>query len=416
MNPEEGSFQSSEFYQQRLVRPVAFNSSQLLSNKNQVAGHSGFFSLTGEPKLCLKPFNIECVRGRREHLFYQIVEYYKRKSIESQSNENDDPHYILYYKNFPLLTYLSPLTKCNCTIDANLIRLLSSFVAKFYHVKHLSTSDYSSDSSEEMTFLDSVYSESISCPCYGRDPKEKSACSRDYVKKDFLCFEDLTAHCKRPCIIDIKIGQITYDPMAIKEKVVEQSSKYKRLREFGFRILGMKQGDEIKDKTFGKTLETREQVRQALESFFDPLKDHRHKEAVIERILARLHDLLKWFENCNNNQLKFFSSSLLIVYDSFMTDADNDDKQELDMNLELDKLIGNSVRASMIDFAHVLHVHRDPIQGCGDITNNDGKDNNYIYGLRMLVRFFQAIIRSYQPHHPDPHLHHQLPHPHPPQV
>lgn len=408
MNPE-GSFQFSEFYQQNLVRPVAFDSSQLLSNKNQVAGHSGFFSLSDEAKLCLKPFNTDCVRGRREHLFYQLVEYYKKLAIRPTS-ENDNPYDILYYKNFPLLTYSEPHTKCNCTIDADLIRLLSSFVAKFYHVKHLSNSENefsSANSPEELNFLESVYSDNISCPCYGRDPKEKSACSRDYVKKDFLCLEDLTSHCQRPCIIDIKIGQITYDPMAIKEKVVEQSSKYKRLREFGFRILGMKQGGEVKDKTFGKTLETREQVLQALDSFFDPLDEDRHKTAVIEKILARLHDLLEWFENKNNNQLKFFSSSLLIVYDSFTSD-----EQEL-TNLELDELICNSVGVSMIDFAHVLHVHKGPMQETGDISIKDGKDGNYIYGLRMLVRFFQIIIKNYQPPHPDPH--HQS-HPHPPQV
>lgn len=437
MNPnKEGSFQASEFYQHNLVRPHPFETSQLLGNKNQVAGHSGFFSLLGEPKLCLKPFNINCVRGRREHLFYQLVEYYKRQQQQQQSssgsvlqnaqtnhstnqinheidnpyknnnNINNNNHNILYYRDFPLLTYYDPpQASCDCAIDANLIQLLSSFVAKFYHVKHLSQGDITyqtgdgfhiRNSPAQLAFLESVYSGSTSCPCYGRDPKEKSACSRDYVKKDFLCLEDLTSHCRRPCIIDIKIGQITYDPMAIKEKVVEQSSKYKRLREFGFRILGMKQRDEVKDKTFGKTLETGDQVRQALESFFNPLENDRHKSLVIEKIIARLHDLLDWFENKNSNQLKFYSSSLLIVYDSFMIDG-----EELS-NQEQDKLIGNSVRVSMIDFAHVLHVHRK--QDAGDITNREGIDNNYIYGLRMLVRFFKNILKNYH-HHllPDPH-------------
>lgn len=398
-NDSEIPFQSSEFHKQYLIRPVAFNSSQLLSNKNQVAGHSGFYSLAGEANLCLKPFNIKCVRGRREHLFYQLVKYYQN-STSNQTNSNANP-YILRYKNFPLLTYLSPQTKCNCIIDANLIRLLSSFVAKFYHVKHMLDSEddeFSNNPSGELAFLEAVYSDNISCPCYGRDPKEKSACSRDYAKRDFLCFEDLTAHCKQPCIIDIKIGQITYDPMAIKEKVVEQSSKYKRLREFGFRILGMKQGDEVRDKIFGKTLETGEQVGQALESFFDPLKKNTHKSAVIDKILARLYDLLEWFENKNDNQLKFFSSSLLIVYDSFLSDES--------MDVEHTKLISNSVRVSMIDFAHVLHVHRDPMSETGDIDSKDARDNNYIYGLRMLVRFFQNIIKNYQsnPHHLHPPL------------
>lgn len=402
-----------EFYQ-KLIRPNAFGGDNLIANKNQVAGHAGFFSLQSQTKICLKPFNTKCVRGRREHLFYQLIEYCKRSENQSNTNSSsasgetfrvdsqNKPHSNaqiskqLKYKYFPLLTYPSPATKCNCIIDETLFKLLSPHVANFYHVRHLSnSSNFVTDQSEQEQFSRSVYSNNLSCPCYGRNPKEKSSCSRDYEKIDFLSLEDLAAHCREPCIIDIKIGQITYDPMAIKEKVLEQSSKYKRLREFGFRILGMKLGGQIKDKTFGKTLETTDQVYKALDSFFMPLEKSTYKCAIIGQILAKLQSLLEWFEEKNLDQLRFFSSSLLIIYDSSI---EKDSKSTDSIQDELAK----SVRVSMIDFAHVFHVHDGSVGG-----QTNCRDENYIFGLKKLKQFF---IRLYQRHlsplppHQNPHL------------
>lgn len=394
-------FKINEFYQQ-LIRPQQTKSDELLTNKNQVAGHAGFYSLKEDPTLCLKPFNADCVRGRREHLFYQLIEYFKRNNYDREAasdlnseTSRDKQSAILYYKHFNLLTYPTPATRCNCIIDGSLFKLLSSFVAKFYHVKHLS------ESTDDCTINDanldeSVYSQKISCPCYGRDLEKKSLCSREYKKVNFLCLEELTVHCREPCIIDIKIGVVTYDPMALKDKVLEQSSKYRRLREFGFRILGVKLGNQFKDKSYGKALETNEQLYEALDSFFDPLSEMQFKCAVIDKILERLNLLSTWFEDKNIKQLKFFSSSLLIVYDSY-----TDKCRPLDTTIE--ELV-NNVRVSMIDFAHVFHVH-DSMSGTGDVQSNI-RDDNYLFGLRKLQQFFSKLSDHYHslPRSTVPHL------------
>lgn len=400
--------QHKEFYE-KLIRPIAFEAHQLVANTNQVAGHAGFFSLQSKSSICLKPFNTKCVRGRREHLFYQLIEYFKRvddglstTSMHLPTGGGDQevsqskPNYNLStsntsstienlrFKYFPLLTYPSPATKCKCVIDQALFKMLSSHVAEFYNVGHLDDSnDFATNQYKQDQFFKSVYSNNLSCPCYGRDPKEKSTCSRDYDKVDFLSLEDLAAHCREPCIIDIKIGQITYDPMAIKEKVLEQSSKYKRLREFGFRILGMKLGSQFKDKTFGRTLETTKQVYEALDGFLMPIERNEYKCAVISKILEELEDLLEWFEEKNINQLRFFSSSLLIIYDSYINEMS---KTTVSIQDELAK----SVKVSMIDFAHVFHVHDDSDR------QKERKDDNYIFGLRKLKEFF---IKMHQCHH-----------------
>lgn len=393
----------NEFYQQ-LIRPQQTESDQLLTNKNQVAGHAGFYSLRDNSTICLKPFNIDCVRGRREHLFYQLIEYFKRNNYGRESagdliseKSQDKECAILYYKHFNLLTYPNPATRCDCIIDRSLFKLLSSFVAKFYHVKHLPESSIGYDRTiNHLERDESVYSQKISCACYGRNPEKKSPCSRDYQKVNFLCLEELTLHCREPCIIDIKIGVITYDPMALKDKVLEQSSKYRRLREFGFRILGVKLGDQFKDKSYGKALETSEQIYGALDNFLTPLTEFRYKLVVINKILERIQLLSTWFESKNINQLRFFSSSLLIVYDSF-TDMSKPE------NMILEDL-ANNVRVSMIDFAHVFHVHNSMVND-GDVSPA-GRDDNYLFGLRKLQQFFTKLNDYYQSllHSTDPHL------------
>lgn len=333
----------------KLIYPeIITDVENLASNKNQVAGHSGICSILDDSDICLKPFNTECVRGRREHLFYQLI------NLVSQS-----PNYSLKYNLFPLLTLPSQIEKCDCVVNRDVLISLSKFVPKFYHVKH----SLRGITKEE--FLRAVYSSDLKCPCYGSNPEEKILCARKYDKLDFMCLEDLTAHCSLPCIMDIKIGRVTYDPMAIKEKVVEQSTKYKRLKEFGFRILGMKLGQEFIDKSFGRTLENKEHVLKALESFFDPLETSESRLAVLKQVIGRLSDLIHWFELKNIDQLRFFSSSLLIVYDIHQ--------------------YSNSVRVSMIDFAHVFHIH--------DIDSP--LDNNYLYGIQKLKCLLMSLLEKY---------------------
>lgn len=372
---------------ERFLQPELLSDGQLVQNHNQVAGHAGFYQLKDKPGICLKPFNIKCVRGRREHIFYQFVEYFKRSdgSIISKemSSRGDQEQVTLYYEDFKLFTH--PAKKCKCVMNSNVFNLLSPFMPKFYHVKHSNGAGCQDACIDQEEFRKLVYSAGTSCPCYGPNPLEKTSCSRDYTKINFLCLEDLTSHCRRPCILDIKIGQVTYDPMAVKEKVVEQSTKYRRLREFGFRILGMKLGEEFKDKTFGKAIETGEQVIQALDTFLRLLDTKRKRKIVVKRILDSLTSLLYWFEHINLGQLRFFSSSLLIVYDSYIDDLNGPLTED-----EVDDVLVSSVRVSMIDFAHVFHVHRDS-QKCDMSVRSSERDENYIYGLKKLISFYKAM-------------------------
>lgn len=50
--------------------------------------------------------------------------------------------------------------------------------------------------------------------------------------------EDLTYRYKCPCIMDIKMGKVTYDPSATKAKRLSEAVKYPEQETLGFRLTG----------------------------------------------------------------------------------------------------------------------------------------------------------------------------------
>ncbi|RWS23570.1 inositol polyphosphate multikinase-like protein [Leptotrombidium deliense] len=56
----------------------------------------------------------------------------------------------------------------------------------------------------------------------------------------FIALDDICASFRCPCVMDVKIGAVTYDHEASAEKIEKESSKYPPAREIGFRILGIR--------------------------------------------------------------------------------------------------------------------------------------------------------------------------------
>lgn len=59
---------------------------------------------------------------------------------------------------------------------------------------------------------------------------------------EFLMLEDVTASYTRPAILDVKMGRITYDPVANEAKREKETIKYPPQRVLGFRLLGYRVG------------------------------------------------------------------------------------------------------------------------------------------------------------------------------
>ncbi|KAM8924358.1 inositol polyphosphate multikinase [Pelodytes ibericus] len=132
----------------------------------------------------------------------------------------------------------------------------------------------------------------------------------------YLKLEDVTRKFNKPCIMDVKIGQKSYDPYASAEKIQQQVSKYPLMEEIGFLVLGMRvyhvlsDSYETQNQHYGRSL-TKESVKNGVSRFF-------HNGSLLRRdavadCIQQVQSILEWFES--QESLHFYASSLLFVYE-----------------------------------------------------------------------------------------------------
>jgi len=91
--------------------------------------------------------------------------------------------------------------------------------------------------------------------------------------QEYIMLENLTVGCIKPCVLDVKIGAITYGPDASEEKILKETSKYIGTKgPLGFSLLGMiihnENGSRKLDKSYGKNLAA-DNVDQILDNFIN---------------------------------------------------------------------------------------------------------------------------------------------------
>lgn len=121
----------------------------------------------------------------------------------------------------------------------------------------------------------------------------------------------------QPCVMDIKIGRQTWDPLATPKKRLIEEEKYSKCKQIlgfcipGFQVYSLDSGKLLRyGKDFGKQLHP-ENVQEVLEIFFNSKK--KSYPPLLLRTLAYLRNI----ESCFKQQsaLKFYASSILIAYD-----------------------------------------------------------------------------------------------------
>lgn len=172
-----------------------------------------------------------------------------------------------------------------------------------------------------MQFYSMVYAEDCCDPCllelqtylpryYG------TWSSPDRPNDLYLKLEDVTHHFIKPCIMDVKLGQRSYDPYASQEKREQQIRKYPLMEEIGFLVLGLRvykvctDTFDSYDQHYGRGL-VKDTLKDGLSKFFHNGVSLR-KDAVAASI-RRVQRILRWFES--QHQLTFYASSLLFVYE-----------------------------------------------------------------------------------------------------
>lgn len=237
--------------------------------------------------------------------------------------------------------------------EIDLLRRLANFTAPYYGVvKH---------NGEEGTYEATPTS-----------PASEIGCD------SYLLLHDLTSNYSKPCVIDIKVGTQTYEPDATEEKRTKEYTKYAQMTSFGFRIVGMRiydpthaeadeRGFRTFSKAFGKSLKTREEVLDALRTFFsaglhsDP-NAHKFRTRAVTNVMMKLRLLRRWFED--NKTLCFYASSLLLVYEGGVSPGGGQDMTTM----------------KMIDL--------------GRVRREAGGDHGYKFGLRSLTSMLSELMEN----------------------
>lgn len=200
-----------------------------------------------------------------------------------------------------------------------------------------------------------------------------------YLDGAYLLLSRLSERFSRPCIMDVKMGQVTFEPDAPEEKIQRESIKYPKQEVYGFRITGMRiydpshpdadeNGCRFFDKDYGRSLHTPESVREAFRLFFscdtnndnaEDNSDGQLRRRVVSNVLLEVRSLRKWFEDVNKN-LEFRASSLLLIYD-----ADQSSN-------------GDVAMVRMIDF--------------GRVRRKAGGDPGYRFGLRTVKKLLTDLL------------------------
>ena len=228
----------------------------------------------------------------------------------------------------------------------------------------------------------------------------------EITSDSYLLLSDLTANFSKPCAIDIKIGRQSHEPGASDEKKRREAAKYPSQYEQGFRIVGVRifdsdhpesdlDGFRQRDKHFGRSLGSRDSVKDALRTFFTShchatayketlatrprpamssqslasltsVEQPQPKETMLRtralsNVLQQLRAFQRWFED--NKCLAFYSSSIFIVYEGDPNASNKD-----------------LVNVKMIDFGHVVR--------------QAGGDPGYLYGVKRLSNMLTEVLEE----------------------
>jgi len=237
----------------------------------------------------------------------------------------------------------------------------------------------------------------------------------------YLILTNVTQYFSKPCVLDLKMGRQTFEPdTSSPEKAMRERLKYPQQDAFGFRIVGMRiynpafldyyQRESIEerrlpasheyshfdrqtgfirfDKGFGRSLDDRQKVGNALRLFFqqDTAIPHRHpahdegwrgcrllRKRVVRSTLEQLGLIELWFQE--NKRFAFYSSSLLIVIE-----GDSCCFDEVVESVDMDHPRVNDCHAciKMIDFGHV--------------QRRDGGDEGYLHGISVLTDLLNGLL------------------------
>lgn len=201
---------------------------------------------------------------------------------------------------------------------------------------------------------------------------------------EFLRLQDVTHGMREPCVMDVKIGARTWDPLANAQKMTAEREKYAACKQTlgfcipGFQVYRTDGGVQRYGKDFGKSL-SRHNVRDVLLDFLNADQLGVADATLLRRFRDGVGAILDWSRA--QNTLRLFSSSVLLAYDASALRTNGggggpDDERAAQLQ----------VQVKMIDFAHAFE--RDE---CPD-SRTESEDRNYVDGVSNLYALFAELL------------------------
>ncbi|KAL0211996.1 hypothetical protein RCL1_005622 [Eukaryota sp. TZLM3-RCL] len=190
----------------------------------------------------------------------------------------------------------------------------------------------------------------------------------EYLENTYICLSDLTYGMKYPCVMDLKMGVRQYGDDAkpdkierMKAKVASTTSSTLGVRFCGYSIWNRNGSINTKrDKFLGRKL-SQQGVNTIVKSFFASSNSEIRLD-VVEALLDKVESFYDFFRSLGNNRaFRFYSTSLLLVYDA-------------------DPLNLNLTNCAIIDFAHT------------HLTANLPIDDGYELGLSTVINVLREIL------------------------
>jgi len=227
----------------------------------------------------------------------------------------------------------------------------------------------------EVNFYETLYSSSLPDHIRMRNfaPKffgtENVKMSNGEVS-EFIVLENLTFGLAKPCVMDIKIGKVTYGPDASEAKIAKESKSYQGTKiPLGFSVLGIishsDNGFRRLTKAFGRSLDEGS-LKEILDNYLKV--NEKFAKSLAECFLVKLREVEDFFST--QKSYRVYGSSILFSYD-------------YENLTSIDWISKNPVRLSLIDFAH-------------NFPGEDALDENYLHGLKNLIKLFEDFVQDCQ--------------------
>lgn len=247
----------------------------------------------------------------------------------------------------------------------------------------------------------------------------------DNPNVSYLKLENLMHRLSKPSVLDIKMGQRTYDPEAPPEKIALEVAKFPPVMKLGYQLSGMQVFDPVLNKTvkydkyYCKKLFEDTMVTQGLGKFF--LIDKGMRKDVLKVVVEKLKGLETWF--LEQRIYAFYASSILIVYEgevrhkpdsttSVKADQTSSEKNRENTLRSNSPLTENEAEdtTKSIDSLHIVNGDigaKIPLKRNEDSENplveirmidfthvfpSQEEDSNYLFGLQNLIKHFQCLL------------------------